>query len=159
MAMRIAPVPHFWATVTFWMIGDFEQSIECSLKVKYKRLEQEEYEKLLQRVQAARVSAILRASSPDAAAPVAISEEKKPEDSVEGSAQPITDLQVIDQVMLDWDDVVGDDDAKLQFTKDNLASALKALGCKSAIVKRFFELHNKELEKNFARPPATTSAA
>lgn len=158
MTMRIAPTPHFWAEVKFFMLGDLDTSIEVSFKAKYKRLEQEEYEKLLTRVQAARLAALTNLPGYQAAASVAVGKEGTPADATPGDAKPITDLQMIEEVLLDWDDVVGDDDEKLPFTKDNLARTLKALGCKAAICKRFFDLHNKEQEKNFARPPATTSA-
>lgn len=147
MAMRIAPVPHFWAEVKFSMIGDLDQSIEVAFKVKYKRLEASEYEDLMRRVQAARLAAI---TPPPPSPPGS-------ESAADSAQRTFTDQQVIDEVVLDWDDVLGDDDQKLPFTRDNLERALKALGCKAAIVKRFFDLHSKELEKNFARPPATTS--
>ncbi len=154
MAMRIAPVPHFWAEVKFSMIGDLDTSIEVSFKVKYRRLEQEEYEALLARVHASR-----RAPLAPLGDAVAVAREGQPEAADAGRGKPITDLQVIEEVVLDWDEMLGDNDEKLPFTKDNLALALKALGCKAAIVKRFFELHGKELEKNFAPRPATTSGA
>lgn len=148
MAMRIAPVPHFWAEVKFSMIGDLDQSVEVSFKVKFKRLDSAEYEDLMRRVHAARLAAIAPPPAPTPAS----------DGSVEAAPPAtFTDQQVIDEVVLDWDDVLGDDDQKLPFTRDNLERALKALGCKAAIVKRFFDLHSKELEKNFARPPATTS--
>lgn len=151
MAMRIAPVPHFWAEVKFSMIGDLDQSIDVSFKVKYKRLEQEEYEALLARVHASRLAVFASGAGLPAKAAAAA------EGATAEAVKPITDLQVIEQVVLDWDEMLGENDEKLPFTKDNLALALKALGCKGMVVKRFFDLHNKELEKNFARPPATTS--
>lgn len=155
MVMRVAPVPHFWAGVGFSMIGDMDQSIEVSFKVKYRRLEQEEYEALLARVHASRRSA-MAAQVKDL---VTVAGEGQAEDAAADSAKPITDMEVIEYVVLDWDDVVGDNDEKLPFTRDNLALTLRALGCKAAIVKRFFDLHGKELEKNFAPRPATTSVA
>lgn len=149
MAMRIAPVPHFWGEVKFSMIGDLDQSVEVSLKVKYRLLEQQAYEDLLGRVHAGRLAAIRGATG--------LEPEPQPQDGAAAAPQPITDREVVDMVMLDWDDVLGDDDQKLPFTKDNLERALGALGCRAAIVRKFFEVHAKELEKNFAPRPATTS--
>jgi hypothetical protein len=162
MAMRIAPVPYFWAEVKFSMIGDLDVPLEVSLKVKYRRLEQEEYEALLKQVQAARIAALTSASGAardliGAASEPGPAPEAPAAEGAPAATKHVTDREIIDRVVLDWDDVLDDNDQKLPFTKDNLERALTALGCKASIVKRFFDLHTKELEKNFAPRPATTS--
>ncbi len=157
MAMRIAPVPYFWAEVKFSMIGDLGQSVEVSLKIKYKRLEQQEYEQLLKRVQAARLAAITAVSKALAKTPAAEGGEEAPAQPAAEAPEEFDDQKLVAEVVLDWDDVLGDDEQKLPFTRDNLARALKALGCRAAIARRFMELHQEEQEKNFAPRPAITS--
>ena len=158
MAMRIAPVPYFWALVTFSMLTDSdsaeEKFVDVSFRVKYKRLDQDEHETLMRRVQVARLAALTQIHGVVGEAAQMLTDEP----AIAGDAPNITDREIIDQVMLDWDDMLGEDQQKLPFNKDNLERALKALGCRAAIVKRFFDMHGKAQEKNFARPPSTSSA-
>lgn len=158
MAMRIAVVPYFWATVAFSMLGDDDKSIDVSFKAKFKRLTQEEHEAMLERVQTARLDALTKMRLPLGIAAQDVLIGQEPKDAASEGQKPITDREIIDLVLLDWDEVLGDDDQKLPFNKDNLDRLLKALGCRAAIVKRFFDLHQKEQEKNFAPRPATTTA-
>lgn len=153
MAMRIAPVPYFWAEVKFPMLADcdakgVEQFVDVAFRVKYKRLADEEYQTLLKRQYAQQLAALQQfvpAGMETGDAPKA------------AQVEPITDREVIDMVVLDWDQMVGEDDKPLPFNKDNLDRALMVLGCRSAIVKRYFELHKKEAEKNFAQPSVTST--
>ena len=152
MAMRIAPVPYFWAEVKFPMLADcdangVEQFVDVAFRVKYKRLTDEEYQTLLKRQYAQQLktfSDLMPAAGQDAP--------KMPD------VEPITDREVIDMVVLDWDQMLGEDDKPLPFNKDNLERALQTLGCRTAIVKRYFELHKKEAEKNFAQPSGSSTA-
>jgi hypothetical protein len=153
MAMRISPVPHFWAPVAFTMIGDNGQSIDVSFQGKFKRLSQKQYEHLMARVHATRTESITKAIG------ITAGEQPAAEGGgAEAPPKPINDHEIVEQVLIDWKDMLGDDDQPLAFTSDNLERALDVLGCRAAIVKTFFDRHNKEHEKNFALPSATTSA-
>jgi hypothetical protein len=144
MALRLALEPYFWAAVKFSMIGDNDTSLEITFKGKFRRLEQEAYEALMKRVNATRMKALTTAAA---------MAETEPDDA----PKPITDREIVDMALMDWQDVLGEDDQPLPFTKDNLNRVLKTLGCRSAIVMTYIELHQKELEKNFDRPSGTST--
>lgn len=146
MALRLALAPYFWAEVKFSMIGDNDTSVDVSFKAKFRRLEQEAYEALMKRVGALRLQALS-------------STEAQPEEATDApeAPKPITDREIVDMHLLDWQEVLGDDDEPLPFTKDNLDRVLKTLGCRSAIVMTFIQRHQKEIEKNFARPSGTST--
>jgi hypothetical protein len=168
MAMKVALVPHFWAQVTFPVLTDCgddgaEQFLDVSFRVKYKRLDETEYTALLQRVQATRMEAMRKLTSmqgmeqlPQTAAPSSEEVDATVKEQKDLTPQPIDDRQIIDQVMLGWDQVLGDEDQALPFNPDNLSRTLATLGCAGAIVRRFLDLHQKVAEKNFARPSVTS---
>jgi hypothetical protein len=149
---RIAPVPYFWDYVTFYMVGDFGKHIKSQFKAKYRRLDQDEYEKLAARVNAARIAAITGALRSTPGQPGDAGK-----DLPAGSAEPITDQEVVDLVFMDWDDMEDEDGNKLPYTKDNEARAFKALGCRAAVVTTFFDAHMKAPEKNSGEPSGTTT--
>jgi hypothetical protein len=149
--MRIAPVPHFWETVSFTMPGDFGKPIEASFKAKFLRLEQDKFEELMARINAARVSAI-------AGGDTFITEVAGEAPADATGPKRITDQEVVDNHLLGWDDVIGDDDAPLPYTKDNLARLIQAnLGCRAAIVRTYINAHFKAPEKNSAQPPGSST--
>lgn len=151
MAMRISPQPFFWANVEFEMVGDFGQRVPVSFKGKFLRVQQDEYETLMRRLQAARVAALRDELGPEATKTLPAA----PADAQ--GAPRLTDREIIDKYLLDWQDMVGDDDQPLAFTKDNLAQAEKVLGCRGAIVRAFFDAHHKAPEKNSEQPSGTST--
>lgn len=168
MAMRVAQTPHFWAEVTFPMIADCgdngeQQYPDISFRVKYRRLEEDEYKQLMERVNASRTETLRKLTEPlfKSTAPLLIGSEGFDAivDAQPSGPKPITDREIIDQVMVGWDHVLDDNDAPLAFNPDNLPRVLKSFGCGGAIVKRFLELHEKAAEKNFARQSVTSQAS
>lgn len=142
--MRIAPVPHFWANVSFYLRGDYDQAIEATFKAKFRRLTQDELERLMARIHAARVSANTTAGDQ-----VAVAGTPAPDQQ---GARPITDQEIVDSYLLDWKDMVDDHDEPLPFNPDNLARALQVLGCRAATVRAFIDAHIKAPEKNSGQP-------
>lgn len=162
MAMRIAPVPYFWAQVKFPMLTDcdsngVEQFADVTFRVKYKRLSDKDYQQLMKRIyekQRLTTQQLLSQISPSTAEVI----EKPAAEASEAPIEAIDDRGVVDMVVLDWDDMVGEDNEKLPFNKDNLERAMEVLGCRAAMVKRFLDLHKKEAEKNFAQPSESSTA-
>jgi hypothetical protein len=139
MSFKLAINPFFWAPVALSLVGDMGERIEGSFKVKFKRLSQGEYEALL-----AKIRLPVKPNDPielEAEIEMAKAEKREP-------AWRITDREVVDQVLLDWDDLVDDADQKMPYTPDNLERVETILGVRAAIVNAFFEAHAKAPEKN-----------
>lgn len=152
MAFRIAVVPHFWQLVEHELIGDLGTTIKITFKVKFRRPPQQEVEDLAQRVfDKARLLLLpagdVPAGRPEGHEPAAVEEPHK----------ELTDQEVIDRYVLDWDDVVGDDDQPLPYTPDNLERANRILGVRGAIVRTFLDNFLKAPAKNSAALPVTST--
>lgn len=149
MTFRIAVVPHFWQLVEHELIGDLGTTIKIAFKVKYRRPDQQEVENLVERVfDKARASLL---------ASVPAGEPAPGDESTATPPKPITDQEVIDSYVLDWDDVLGDDDAPLPYTADNLARANRLLGVRGAMVRTFLDNFLKAPAKNSGARPATST--
>lgn len=154
MAMTVSPVPFFWANVEFDIPGDFGTRLKVSFQAKYRRVEQEEYEALMRRLQAARVVAFREQLDADSAALVTLGD--APADSQ--SAPRLTDREVIDKYLLGWgSDMLGDDNQPLPFNPENLARVERILGCRAAMSRTFFEAHHQAPEKNSETPSDTST--
>lgn len=152
MAFRIAVVPHFWQLVEHELIGDLGTTIKITFKVKFRRPTQQEVEDLAQRVfDKARLLLM-----PAGATPAAPTTGEEPA-AAEPTHKELTDQEVIDRYLLDWDDVLGDDDRPLPYTPDNLALANKVLGVRGAIVRVFLDNFLKAPAKNSAALPVTST--
>jgi hypothetical protein len=138
MTFKLAINPYFWACVKLSLVGDMGKRIEGTFKAKYRRMAQKEYESIL-----AKMRLPLK---PDGALEAS--------DTVEGDdAQPhqewrITDKELLDLVLLDWDDLLDEDDQKMPYTPDNLERMEQILGVRASLVQTFFEAHAKAPEKN-----------
>ncbi len=134
---KTAIAPFFWAVVTLSLLGDLGQTQTAQFKVKFRRCGQAEYQALMARV----LARMQRAEDPSEA---------------EAEAdKPIDDQELIDKYLLDWADLVGDDDHPLAFTPDNLAAVLDIFGARAAIVTAFFDAYTKAPAKNSEGPLAT----
>jgi hypothetical protein len=140
MAFKLAINPFFWTPVKLRLVGDMNVPIEVEFKAKYKRLAQPDYEALLARLRL----------------PVQPADAQDLEDATEAAkaegrtvAWRVTDKEVVEQVLLDWDGIVDEDDQVLAYTPDNLERVEKVLGVRAALVNAFFDAHVlKAPEKN-----------
>lgn len=149
MTFKLAINPFFWAAVAVSLVGDMGVRIEGGFKAKYRRLKQKEYEALLKRMN-------LPVKPVDAES-LALAEEAA---KAEGRTAEwrITDRELLDLVLLDWDDLLDENDAKLPYTPENLERAEEVMGVRAAMVQAFFDAHNKAPEKNSgARRGASTN--
>jgi len=146
MTFRIAVVPHFWQLVEHELIGDLGTTVKIGFKVKFRRPDQDEVEDLIQRVFDKARATLLPAEPPAA-----------PADPTATAAKELTDREVIERFVIDWDDVLGDDDRPLPYTPDNLARANRVLGVRGAIVRTFLDNFLKAPEKNSGALPATST--
>ncbi|MGE4244284.1 hypothetical protein [Ramlibacter sp.] len=151
---KIAVQPHFWQVVNHEVVGDLGESIKLTFKCKFRRPTQDEKDRLIERIFAPARALLELTQAPTTPGadgdvePVAI--DIQPE-------TPITDAEIVRDYLLDWADVLGDDDAPLPFTPDNLERAHKVLGVREAIVRRFLDNFLKAPEKNFAPPLARST--
>jgi hypothetical protein len=132
--------PYFWEWVTLQVRGDLGATMEVRFKAKYRRPDQEQVEGLIERLMAgarSQVAGMLKGSG----LPV-------PADAPKDAAKPLTDQEVVQDYLLDWSDMVGDDDQPLPYTPDNLLTVEKVLGARGAIVKTFLDTFMKAPEKN-----------
>jgi hypothetical protein len=140
MAFKLAINPFFWALVKLRLVGDMGVPIEVEFKAKYKRLSQPDYEALLAR---------MRLPVKPADADEAAAEEERAQAEGRTVAWRVTDKEVVDLVLLDWDGIVDESDQTLAYTPDNLELVEKVLGVRAALVNAFFEAHVfKAPEKN-----------
>jgi hypothetical protein len=146
MTFKLAIAAFFWAPVSVSLVGDMGARIEGEFKAKYKRLTQQQYEDLLARIRL----------------PV------KPSDEADATAEEeqegfqgwrITDKEMLDLVLLDWDDLVDENDQKIPYTPDNLEQKVEpVMGARAALVSAFFDAHVKAPEKKSGPRRGTTTA-
>jgi hypothetical protein len=161
MTFKLAINPFFWAPVKVSLVGDMGARVEGSFKAKYRRLSQEEYEALLARMRLPVRPIQLPAEAIDGEGG-AQGASSEPGD-IEGQLEPITqwritDKEVLDLVLLDWDDLLDEQDQKIAYTPDSLERMETILGVRASLVQGFFDAHVKAPEKNSGtRRGASTS--
>lgn len=73
------------------------------------------------------------------------------------ATKPLTDQEVVDKWLLNWDDVVDEHDQPLPYNATNLERMNKLLGARAAIVESFLSNYVKAPEKNSGRPRDTST--
>lgn len=153
MTFKLAINPFFWAAVKLSLVGDMGKRIEGSFKAKYRRLSQQEYEALVARMQLP----MKPASEPGEVAEGDDPGQLEAGDASEFKQWRITDKEVLDLVLLDWDDLLDEHDQKIPYTPDTLEQAEAVLGVRASLVQAFFEAHVKAPEKNSGRRHAAST--
>ena len=74
-----------------------------------------------------------------------------------GGSRPLTDQEAIDTYLLDWEDVVDENDQPLPYNATNLERVNKLLGARAAIAGAFLGEFIKAPEKNSGRPRGTST--
>jgi hypothetical protein len=146
MTFKLAINPFFWAPVKLSLVGDMGKRVEGEFKAKYRRLSQQEYEALLVKMRLP-----VKPTDADEAAAAEQAEDFK--------GWRITDKQALDLVLLDWDDLLDEDDQKMHYTPDNMERMEKLLGVRASMVAAFFDAHVKAPEKNSEPRRGTTTAS
>jgi hypothetical protein len=148
MTFKLAINPFFWATVKMSLVGDMGKRVEGAFKAKFRRLSQQQYEALLERLRLPVQPPARPGDSAEGDGPIAAGGADASEVEPQAQQWRITDKEVLDMVLLDWDDLVDEDDQKIPYTPDNLERLEGVLSARASLVQAFFDAHVKAPEKN-----------
>jgi hypothetical protein len=143
MAFKLSIKPYFWALVSLSIVGDLGVPIKAELKAKFRRPSQDEYQALIARINERmmlNVKALQAVEAGDFSA--------KPEE--------IKDQDVIDNFLVDWAELLDENDQPLAFTTDNCKAVMNIFGARAAFVTAFFNAFKDQPEKNSGGPLATS---
>lgn len=150
MSVVIARAPAFWAPGHFILPDQPGKPLVFKFKLRFRRLKDKERKDLDRRIQATR-------DSVNAAVRAAMAGMPRPD-----VTPAITDKEVLDVVLVDWDGFPNDDGSIAIYTEAARAQVVEDYpGIESAMVLAYLESRDpsqdlKEVEKNSEALPATT---
>ena len=161
MSVKLSANPFFWAPALLVLAGDNGETFEHAFKCKFKRLKTSEHKLLARRLDAGRAAAMAAAGlAAIATSAPAVDEPQAPTPDQADPVKPITDTELLDQVLLDWQGLADEAGSPVSYSPaERLAANEEWFGLEAAMVRSYFDNafpNARTAAKNSGAPRATS---